>query len=91
MISIYDINQGQIGDCLRLSSIGEIALWHPDAIMDMITANADGTETVTLHLAASGQLPTYGKTSFKTTTVTVNNTFPSYAVNNSATRTWSTV
>ena len=87
LISIYDINQGQIGDCFLLSSIGEIALWHPDAITNMITANANGTETVTLHLAASGQLPTYGTTSFKTTTVTVNNnTFLSDGVNSGATQ-----
>ncbi len=85
-ISINDIHQGQIGDCFLLSSIGEIALWHPSAIMNMISANADGTETVTLHLTANGQLPTYGTTSFETTTVTVNNTFPSNAVNNGATQ-----
>src|SRR5579863_8073929 len=86
LISIYDINQGQIGDCFLLASIGEIALWHPSAIMNMIHANADGTETVTLHLAASGQLPTYGTTQFRATTVTVTNVFPSYAVNNGATQ-----
>ncbi len=86
LISVRDINQGQIGDCFLLSSIGEIALWHPSAIMNMIHANADGTETVTLHLAASGQLPTYGTTQFKSTTVTINNTFPGNAVNNGATQ-----
>ncbi len=86
LISVSDINQGQIGDCFLLSSIGEIVLWHSSAIMNMITVNPDGTETVTLHLAASGQLPTFGTTSFKTTTVTVTNVFPSYAVNNGATQ-----
>jgi Ca2+-binding RTX toxin-like protein len=85
-ISVNDIHQGQIGDCFLLSSIGELALWHPNAIMNMITVNPDGTETVTLNLAANGQLPTFGTTSFTTAKITVNNTFPSYAVNNGATQ-----
>ena len=38
-ISIYDINQGQIGDCFLLSSIGEIALWHSADITNMIQIN----------------------------------------------------
>ena len=57
LISV-DINQGQMGDCFLLSAIGEIALFHPSAIMNMITVNADGTETVTLYLDAWGRLPT---------------------------------
>jgi Calpain family cysteine protease len=83
-ISVSDINQGQMGDCFLLSSIGELALWHPGAIMNMITVNPDGSETVALHVGASGQLPTYGTTSFKTAFVNVTNSFPSYAVNNGA-------
>jgi Ca2+-binding RTX toxin-like protein len=86
IISVHDINQGQIGDCFLLSAIGEIALFHSSAIMNMINVNADGTETVTLYLAASGLLPTFGTTSFKPVTVTVSNVFPSYAVNNGATQ-----
>src|SRR5262249_39635206 len=63
---------------------GELALWHSSAIANMIHVNADGTETVTLYVAASGQLPTYGTTSFEPTSVTIDNTFPSNAVNNGA-------
>ena len=84
LISVNDIHQGQIGDCFLLSSIGELALWHPSAIMNMIRVNADGTETVTLYVAASGALPSFGTTSFKPVSVTVNNIFPSNAVNNGA-------
>ncbi|HTB42142.1 MAG TPA: C2 family cysteine protease, partial [Acetobacteraceae bacterium] len=86
LISVYDINQGQIGDCFLLSSIGEIALWHPSGITNMIQANANGTETVTLYLAANGSLPTYGTTAFESVQITVNNTFPGNSVNNGATQ-----
>ena len=84
LISVNDIHQGQIGDCFLLSSIGELALWHPSAITNMIRVNADGTETVTLYVAASGALPWFGTTSFKAVSVTVNNIFPSNVVNNGA-------
>jgi Calpain family cysteine protease len=84
LISVRDINQGQMGDCFLLSSIGEIALFHPNAIMNMITVNPNGTETVTLYTDAWGRLPTFGTTSFKPISVTVSNDFPTYAVNNGA-------
>ena len=84
LISVNDIHQGQIGDCFLLSSIGELALWHPNAITNIIRVNADGTETVTLYVAASGALPSFGTTSFKAVSVTVNNIFPSNVVNNGA-------
>lgn len=83
-ISVADINQGQIGDCFVLSSIGELALFHPAAIMNMIHANPDGTETVTLHTASDGRLPGFGTTSFSSVAVTVDNNFPANAVNNGA-------
>jgi hypothetical protein len=83
-ISIDNINQGQIGDCFLLSSIGELALFHPASITDMIHVNANGTETVTLHEASSGTLPGFGTTSFDSVNVTVTNSFPGDAVNNGA-------
>ena len=83
-ISVADINQGQLGDCFLLSSFGEEALFHPSAITNMIQNNGNGTETVTLYTAKSGGLPTFSTTSFKATTVTINNTFSTLSVNNGA-------
>ncbi len=83
-ISVYDINQGQMGDCYLLSSIGEIALFHPGFITQMIQANANGTETVTLHRAANGSLPGIGTTSYSADLINVINSFPSDSVNNGA-------
>jgi hypothetical protein len=85
-ISVSDINQGQIGDCFLLSSIGEVALTKPADITNMIKVNANGTETVTLYEASNGKLPTFGTTSFKAVQVTVDNTFLSSGVNNGATQ-----
>ncbi len=85
-ISVADINQGQLGDCFILSPIGELALFHPSSITQMIHANANGTETVTLYTASDGQLPTFGTTSFTPIGVTVTNSFPSNSVNNGATQ-----
>jgi hypothetical protein len=85
-ISVNDINQGQLGDCYLLSSIGEIVLNHPSWITNMIQANANGTETVTLYEAANGSLPSFGTTSFKPVAINVTNSFPSNAVNNGATQ-----
>jgi hypothetical protein len=83
-ISVADINQGQLGDCFLLSSFGEEALFHPTAITNMIHNNGNGTESVTLYLDRSGRLATFGSTSFKATTVTINNTFSTASVNNGA-------
>jgi hypothetical protein len=85
-INVADINQGQLGDCYLLSSIGEIALQKPTFISNMIHANANGTETVTLYEASNGRLPTFGTTAFKAISETVTNVFPSNAVNNGATQ-----
>ena len=83
-ISASDLYQGQIGDCFLISSIGEIALTKPVDIGSMIHANADGTETVTLYADKSGHAVNWGTTSLKPVAITVNNVFPSYAVDNGA-------
>lgn len=85
-ISLNDLHQGQIGDCFLISSIGELARTESTAISNMIKVNANGTETVTLHVASNGQLPGFGTTAFKTTTVVVTNSFQSTSVNNGATQ-----
>jgi len=85
-ISVDDLHQGQIGDCFLISSIGELALNDPTAISNMIHVNANGTETVTLHEAANGQLASWNTTAFKTVTETVTNVFQSNAVDNGATQ-----
>jgi hypothetical protein len=85
-ISVSDINQGQLGDCFLLSPIGEEALFHPTAISNMIHDNGNGTETVTLYVDKNGRLPTFNTTSFKATTVTINNIFSSASVNSGTTQ-----
>ncbi len=85
-VSVFDIHQGQLGDCFLLSPIGEEALFHQSAIMSMIHNNGNGTETVTLYTDRNGHLPTFSTTSFKATTVTVTNSFSSQSVNNGATQ-----
>jgi hypothetical protein len=85
-VSVNDIHQGQLGDCFLLSSIGELALNAPNAIPNMIHANANGTETVTLYTDLLGRLPTFGTMLFKATSVTVNNSFSAASVNNGATQ-----
>src|ERR1700761_8871908 len=83
-ISVSDINQGQLGDCFLLSPLGEEALFHSNAIMNMIHNNGNGTETVTLYEAKNGTLPTFGTNSFKAVGVTVNNVFSALSVDNGA-------
>jgi hypothetical protein len=83
-ISPMDIFQGQIGDCFLLSSIGEIALTSPSTIQNMITQNANGTETVKLYAL---QKVTIGHSTYYTLAAsnqTVTNSFASYSVDNYA-------
>jgi hypothetical protein len=85
-ISVDDINQGQMGDCFLLSSIGEIVLRSPQFISSMIHANTNGTETVTLYEASNDRLPSASTTAFKAVGATVTDVFPSYSVNSGATQ-----
>ena len=85
-ISVDDINQGQIGDCFLLSSIGEIAMLQPSFISSAIHLNSDGSETVNLYKSANGSLPGWNTTAYKSFAETVTNVFPSYSVNNGATQ-----
>ena len=85
-ISVNDIHQGQIGDCFLLAAFGEMALYHPAAISNMIHFNPNGTESVTLFTDTLGRLPGFGTSAFKPTTQTVSNIFPTRSVNNGATQ-----
>jgi hypothetical protein len=75
-----DINQGSIGDCFLLSSIGEIARIKPDMIKHMIKDNKDGTYTVTLYQRESGfwagVKSAFSGPEFKPVQVTVDGNFP---------------
>jgi len=46
--SYQDIQQGSLGDCYFLASLGEIALQDPSVIQNMFINNGDGTYTVKL-------------------------------------------
>jgi hypothetical protein len=41
--TLQDVNQGYLGDCYFLSSLGETALQDPSAIENMISSNGNGT------------------------------------------------
>jgi Calpain family cysteine protease/Bacterial pre-peptidase C-terminal domain len=47
-ISVADINQGGLGDCYLLATLGAYASDRPSAIQNMFTDNGDGTFTVRL-------------------------------------------
>jgi len=62
-----DVNQGNIGDCYFVATLGELALRSPSAIQNMFIVNGDGTYTVRFfqngvahYVTVDNQLPTYG-------------------------------
>jgi Calpain family cysteine protease len=62
-----DVNQGYLGDCYLVSSLGEIALKDPAAIEDMITSNGNGTYGVRFmvngqpdYVTVNSELPVMG-------------------------------
>ena len=83
-ISVADLNQGQLGDCFLISSIGEIVLTSPGSISNMIKVNSNGTETVTLYGTKSGGPVNSITSQLYAKQVTVNNVFSSASVNNGA-------
>ncbi len=61
----HDVVQGSIGDCWLIASMAALANTNPDAITDLITANPNGTYTVTLydgddavHVTVTPDIPT---------------------------------
>jgi hypothetical protein len=62
-----DVNQGYLGDCYFLSSLGEIALKDPSAIESMISSNGNGTYGVRFmvdgqpdYVTVNSELPVMG-------------------------------
>jgi hypothetical protein len=45
-----DVNQGHLGDCYLMSSLGETALQDPSAIESMISSNGNGTASVRFYI-----------------------------------------
>ncbi len=48
--SVNDIQQGQVGDCYFLSTLGAVAAKDPDAIKNMVRDNGDGTYSVRFYV-----------------------------------------
>jgi hypothetical protein len=82
-ISVTDLHQDGIGDCFLIAAIGELAIYDPALIKNMIVQNANGTQTVTLYANTKGGQPYNGETVFKKVTFTVTDTFASNSVNSS--------
>jgi hypothetical protein len=57
-LSYQDVQQGYLGDCYFLASLGAIASQNPSAIEDMFIDNGDGTYTVRLFGQSNGTVTT---------------------------------
>jgi hypothetical protein len=73
-ISPRDISQGSVGDCYFLSSLGELAMKHPEVIRNNLHDNGDGTYTVTFHEKRGLHWP--WQSAYKDVKVTVNGDLP---------------
>jgi len=65
--SCLDVNQGYLGDCYFMSSLGDVALQDPQAIENMFTNNGNGTYSVRFfvngepdYVTVNEQLPVLG-------------------------------
>ena len=65
--SYLDVNQGYLGDCYFVSSLGETALMNPSLIENMITSNGNGSYSVRFYVngqadyvTVNSQLPAMG-------------------------------
>ncbi len=58
-MSADDPMQGQVGDCYFISSLSAVANSHPELLRNAITANPNGTYTVTFHQRDPGQTTTH--------------------------------
>lgn len=63
-----DVNQGYLGDCYFVSSLGEVALKDPSAIESMISSNGNGTYGVRFmvngkadYVTVNSELPVMGR------------------------------
>jgi hypothetical protein len=75
--SNHNIEQGVIGDCYFMSSLGAIATWSPGIIQNAIHDNANGTYSVTLYKPASGGDPATAP--LQRTTYTINGEVPTWS------------
>jgi hypothetical protein len=70
-----DINQGGLGDCYLLSSLGAIALQNRSVIENAIRDNGDGTYTVTFHEPSNAPFWKLWADDYNRVEITVSNEF----------------